>query len=59
MMTDRTEASDSGNFRRDIVGPAIARVYLDFDGVLHPDAAFRTRNGIELLYHPRCGTMTL
>lgn len=27
-------------------------LYLDFDGVLHPDAAYRTRNGIELLHHP-------
>lgn len=27
-------------------------LYLDFDGVLHPDAAYRTRNGIELLHYP-------
>jgi len=27
-------------------------LYLDFDGVLHPDAVYRTRNGIELLHHP-------
>lgn len=27
-------------------------LYLDFDGVLHPDSAYRTRNGIELLHHP-------
>jgi len=27
-------------------------LYLDYDGVLHPDAVFRTRNGIELLHHP-------
>nr|WP_315593680.1 HAD domain-containing protein [uncultured Cupriavidus sp.] len=27
-------------------------LYLDFDGVLHPDSAYRTRSGIELLHHP-------
>ncbi len=27
-------------------------LYLDFDGVLHPDAAYLTRTGIELLHHP-------
>jgi len=27
-------------------------LYLDYDGVLHPDAVFRTRNGIELLHQP-------
>lgn len=27
-------------------------LYLDFDGVLHPDAVYRTRNAIELLHHP-------
>lgn len=27
-------------------------LYLDFDGPLHPDSVYRTRNGIELLHHP-------
>lgn len=36
----------------DFSGQSLRVVYLDFDGVLHPDAAFRTRNGIELLHHP-------
>lgn len=27
-------------------------LYLDFDGVLHPDSVYRTRNGIELLHRP-------
>ena len=31
-----------------ILRPNDAVLFLDFDGVLHPDAAFRTRRGIEL-----------
>jgi len=27
-------------------------LYLDYDGVAHPDSVYRTRNGIELLHHP-------
>lgn len=27
-------------------------LYLDYDGVLHPDSVYRTRNGIELLHRP-------
>lgn len=27
-------------------------LFLDFDGVLHPDSVYRTRNGIELLHRP-------
>ncbi|AQV96629.1 hypothetical protein BJN34_22450 [Cupriavidus necator] len=26
-------------------------VYLDFDGPMHPDSVYRTRNGIELLHY--------
>lgn len=37
----------------EVPGPRILRpndavLFLDFDGVLHPDAAFRTKRGIEL-----------
>lgn len=31
-----------------VLRPNDAVLFLDFDGVLHPDAAFRTRRGIEL-----------
>ncbi|WP_284454512.1 HAD domain-containing protein [Cupriavidus campinensis] len=27
-------------------------LYLDFDGPMHPDSVYRTRNGIELLHYP-------
>lgn len=31
-----------------LISPGDAVLFLDFDGVLHPDAAFRTKHGIEL-----------
>lgn len=35
-----------------LVGTPMHVLYLDYDGVLHPDSVYRTRNGIELLHRP-------
>ncbi|WP_153946218.1 HAD domain-containing protein [Cupriavidus sp. U2] len=37
---------------KDAFDRSLQVLYLDFDGVLHPDSVFRTRNGIELLHYP-------
>lgn len=36
------------SLRPRVIRPDDVILFLDFDGVLHPDAAFRTRHGIEL-----------
>ncbi|AZG13801.1 HAD domain-containing protein [Cupriavidus pauculus] len=33
-------------------GAPLHVLYVDYDGVLHPDSVYRTRNGIELLHRP-------
>lgn len=38
----------SHSLRPRLISPSDAVLFLDFDGVLHPDAAFRTKRGIEL-----------
>ncbi|WEK29667.1 MAG: HAD domain-containing protein [Candidatus Pseudomonas phytovorans] len=38
----------SSSVRPRLISPSDVVLFLDFDGVLHPDAAFRTKYGIEL-----------